>query len=267
MQFKFLVGFWQHRSLIVGFSKRELESRYKGALLGRLWVLINHLSLIAIYTFVFSVVLKTRLKTGQGTLGLDFALWLYCGLLPWLALNEAMSISAKDVVSKATFVKKIVFPVEILPVATVLTALFNMAIGLVMLLIGMVLFGTGLHWTDLLIIPVFVPLFLFMSGLTLFISSLGVYFRDLGQLVGLLSMVWLYATPIMYTSDMIPKNFQALFILNPLVDLVGYFRDALFWGRFPNLWFLLWFLLGSLAMYAIGHYTFKGTKRGFADVL
>ncbi len=267
MEFNFLMGLWHHKRLIINFVKRELESRYKGALLGRGWVLINHVSLIAIYTFVFSVVLKTRLKTGHGTLGLDFALWLYCGLLPWLALNEAMSISSKDIASKVTYVKKLVFPLEILPVVTVITALFNMLIGLVMLLVGMLLFGSGLHWTVLFVLPFFIPLFFFMSGITLFISSLGVYFRDLGQLVGLIAMVWLYATPIMYTSEMIPKSFRAWFQLNPLTQLVAYFRDSLFWGRVPNMWFLAWFMFGSIILYALGYFTFRKIKRGFADVL
>lgn len=267
MDFRFIRGLWTHKRLILDFVKRELESRYKGALLGRGWVLINHLALISIYTFVFSVVLKTRLKTGHGTLGIDFALWLYCGLLPWFTINEVMSVSSRDISSKVMFVKKLVFPLEILPIVTVLAALFNMTIGLLMLVVGSVILGHGLHWTDFYVIPFFIPFFFFSSGIALLVSSLGVYFRDLGQLVGLVSMVWLYATPIMYTSSSIPKAFRGLFFINPLTQFVAYFRDSLFWGRLPNLWFLLWFLIGSLALYGIGYLTFRKIKPGFADVL
>lgn len=267
MEFRLFKGIWTHRTLILNLVRRELNARYKGAILGRAWLFINHLSLIAIYTFVFAGILKTKIHTSHGGLGIDFALWLYCGLLPWLALNEAMGNSVRDIISKVTFVKKLVFPLEALSVVTTVAALYNMLIGLVMLLVGSLVFGNALHWTILFVIPILIPMFFFIYGLSMILASLGVYFRDLGQLIGLILMVWLYTTPILFTSSSIPNNFKFIFQLNILSQIVSYFRDSIFWGRIPNLFFLVIFMGIGLLVYVIGHFVYKKIKIGFSDVM
>ncbi len=267
MEYRLISGMWQHRTLILNLVRRELHARYKGAILGRAWILINHLSLIAIYTFVFAGIFKTRIHTAHGGLGVDFAIWLYCGLLPWLSLNEALGNSVRDIISKVTFVKKLVFPLEALSVVTTLVALYNMVIGLGMLIVGSLVLGDGLHWTILFIIPIFIPMFFFFNGLCLILAALGVYFRDFGQLIGLIMMVWLYATPIMYTSESVPRSFASVINSNILTYIVSYFRDSIFWGRIPDFWFLFVFLAVGLAIYAIGFVVFRKVKIGFADVI
>ncbi|WP_167568670.1 ABC transporter permease [Brevibacillus migulae] len=258
---------WVHRELINNFSKRDIESKYKGSLFGKSWILFHHLSLIAIYTFVFSFILKTKISTNQGVIGTDFALWLYCGLLPWLALNETITTSVRDVISKVNYVKKIVFPLEIFPIVTSIVSLFNMLIGLIMLILGLVVLGNGLHWS-IVYLPLILPALHFLgSGIGFILSSLGVYFRDLGQIIGLVSTVWLYATPVLYTEEMIPEKYMWIFNLNPLTKVVTYFRDTLFWGNNPDLLFLLEFSLFSLVIYFIGFVIFHKLKKGFADVL
>jgi lipopolysaccharide transport system permease protein len=214
-----------NRNLIFDLTRRELESRYKGSFLGRMWIIFNHLSLISIYTFVFGFVFQTRMNTSMGEIGIDFALWLYCGLLPWFFLNESLTITVRDIVSKVNYVKKIVFPLEILPIVTVIVAFINMSIGLLMLFIGLISFGHGVHWINLLYLLIIPPMFLSVAGLSLLISGLGVYFRDLSQLIGLLTMLWMYATPILYNVEMVPEKFSFLFEFNPLSILVEYCRE------------------------------------------
>lgn len=258
---------FKNRNLIIDLTRRELESRYKGSLLGRLWIVFNHLSLITIYTFVFAFVFETRMNTSLGEIGFDFALWLYCGLLPWFFLNESLTISVKDIVSKVNYVKKIVFPLEILPIVTVIVAFINMSIGLLMLLIGLIAFGHGFHWINLLYILIIPPLFLSVAGFSLLISALGVYFRDLAQLVGLLTMLWMYATPILYNIEMVPQKFSFMFEINPLTSIVEYCRDVLFWNKIPDYDFLVFFYFLSILVFITGYKVFIKIKKGFADVL
>lgn len=201
------------------------------------------------------------MNTSLGEIGSDFALWLYCGMLPWFFFNETMTIAVKDIVSKVNYVKKIVFPLEILPITTVIVAFINMLIGLLMLIVGLLIFGHGLHWVNLLYILILPPIVLSVSGFSLIISALGVYFRDLAQLVGLLSMLWMYATPILYNVDMVPDKFDFLFTYNPLHKIVEFCRDVLFWGNLPDFVFLGFFYVGAILIYVLGYIIFNKFKR------
>lgn len=258
---------FNNKDLILDLTKREVENRYKGSFLGRLWIIFNHLSLICIYTFVFGFVFETKMNTSLGEIGLDFALWLYCGMLPWFFLNESLTLTVKDIVSKVNYVKKIVFPLETLPIVTVIVAFMNMIIGLALLFVGLLLFGHTFEWTMLLYLLILPPLVLFVSGLSLIISSLGVYFRDLAQVIGLISMLWMYATPILYNVEMVPDEFLFLSEYNILHKIVEYCRDVLFWNNAPDFTFLLWFYPLSLALYILGFVVFRKLKKGFSDVL
>jgi len=262
--FKVIVS---NKNLIFDLTRRELESRYKGSKLGRLWIAFHHLSMISIYTFVFAFVFKTKVNTDMGEIGVDFALWLYCGLLPWFFLNESLTISVKDIVSKVSYVKKIVFPLEILPIVTVIVAFLNMCIGLLLLVIGLLIFGHGLHLNMLWFLLIIPPILLSVSGLSLITSSLGVFFRDLAQLIGLLTMLWMYATPILYSLDMVPSEFKAVLLANPLTNLVEWIRNILFWNNSPNFSFVAIFYFSSVLLYWIGFQIFEKVKKGFADVL
>jgi len=258
---------YTNRKLIYDLSRREMESRYKGSMLGKLWIIFNHLTLISIYTFVFGFVFQTKMNTSLGEIGLDFALWLYCGMLPWFFLNESLTISVKDIVGKVNYVKKIVFPLEVLPITTVIVAFINMLFGLLILLVCLLAFGHGFHWTNLLYFLIIPPLILTGVGFALVVSTLGVYFRDLAQMVGLLTMLWMYATPILYNAEMVPEKFNFMFKFNLLYKIVEYCRDSLFWSKIPDLIFLIWFYILAILIYFIGYKIFNKFKTGFADVL
>jgi len=258
---------WNNRVLLLDLTKREIESKYKGSLLGKSWILFHHLSLILIYTFVFSFIMQIKLNTNQGELSGDFSIWLYCGLLPWLSINEALTSSVHSITTKTNFVKRIVFPLEILPVMNVLVSFSSLIIGFVLLMVGLIVIGNGLSWTILYIPLIFIPMFFFMSGLSLLFAGLGVYMRDLGQIVGLLSTLWLYATPILYTFDMVPVQYQWIFNFNPLTGIVNFYRDVLFWGVSPDFLFIVVFFLIGLLIYLLGFKVFYKIKKGFADVL
>lgn len=197
----------------------------------------------------------------------NFALWLYCGLLPWFFINESLTISVRDIVSKVNFVKKIAFPLEILPIVSVIIAFINMSIGVLLLLGGTIVFGMGLHLEMLSFILFVPPLFLGVSGLAMIVASMGVYFRDLAQMVGLIMLLWMYATPIMYNADMVPEEFRFLFTYNPLASIVDLMRSAFFWHSDLNFLFLGGFYIGSIVLYMIGFHVFRKLKIGFSDVL
>ncbi|MNG00934.1 ABC-2 type transporter [compost metagenome] len=143
----------------------------------------------------------------------------------------------------------------------------NMLIGMVMLVVGLLIFGHGLHMEMLWVLLTFPALAILVAGVSLCLSSLGVYFRDLAQLIGLLTTLWMYATPILYAEEMVPDYFLPILRSNPLTHLVNFNRDALFWGVTPNLMFLVWFYVVAAIVFIAGFYIFGKLKRGFADVL
>lgn len=252
----------RHRALIVSMVRRDMQGRYRGSVAGAWWTLVQPLLLMIAYYFVFSVVLQVRFGSGQG-----FVFYFLCGMLPWLAFNEAVARSPNIVLEHSNFVKRVIFPLEILPVNLTLTGLATEAFALLIFLAALVAFGPGLHWSALYFPFVLIPQLLLTAGLCWFLAALGVFLRDTGQFMGFLMTVWFFVTPICYPPSALPQNWLWLFEKNPLYTIVGAYRDVFLEHRPPAGYALLALWAVSLVVFWFGHSWFYKVKKSFADLI
>lgn len=259
---------WQYRYLISQMTWRDFGQRYRGSYLGLLWSVINPLLLLLIYTFVFSVVFKARWQPQQENQPLgEFAIILFAGLIPYYFFSEVISRAPGLVIGNPNYVKKVVFPLEILIVVTCGTALFTSLINLGILLSAMLIFLQKIQPTILFLPLAYLPLILLCIGLGWFLASLGVYIRDINLFITLVLQVLLFLSPIFYSINSVPAAFQAILKLNPLTMIVTSFRDLLVFGKmFSITEWAVWTAIGAILAVS-GYAWFLWTKKGFADVL
>ena len=257
---------WNQRTLILRLARREIEARYRGSVLGIAWSLIVPLILLAVYTFVFSIVFKARWDMpieGKGV----FALVLFTGLILFNVLAECVTRAPSLMLNNPSYIKKVVFPLETFAWVTIVVALFNAAVSSAALLIGYVVL-VGLPPVSALTFPLMaIPLVLLALGLTWFLSSVGVYLRDMQQFVPVLVTIAMFMSPIFYPKEALPAAAQAVTELNPLAIVIEEARGTLFRGEFPN-WTVLtlhFFLAWVVAW--LGFMWFNKTRKGFADVV
>lgn len=257
---------WRNRNLIKSLVKREVIGRYRGSVLGILWSFFNPVLMLAVYTFVFSVVFKARWNAGSES-RTEFALVLFAGLMVFNLFSECVTRAPSLILSNTNFVKKVVFPLEILPWVSLGSALFHSLISLVVWLLFYVVFFGAPPITGLLLPAMVIPLIAFTMGVSWFLASLGVYLRDISQVIGILTTVLMFLSPIFYPISSLPENFQELFQLNPLTPTIEMVRDVLIWGNWPN--WRIWgaSLVVALLVAFMGFAWFQKTRKGFADVL
>jgi lipopolysaccharide transport system permease protein len=237
---------WHHRDLIRQFTRREIEGRYRGSFLGMFWSFINPLVMLAIYTFVFGIVFQARWSdTDTGSLS-EFALILFCGLTAFNVFGECIGRAAIIVVGVPNYVKKVVFPLEILPVSVLGSALFHSLVSLAILLVANLLITGTLQWTLILLPIIVLPLLFLCLGLMWFLASLGVFVRDITYTVALVVQVLFFLTPIFYKLEKIPEPLQTFIRFNPLASIVENVRRAVM---------------------LLGYAWFMKTKKAFADVI
>lgn len=255
-----------NRGLVLALAAREIAARYRGALLGLAWALVQPIFMLAIYTFVFSEVFKARWPGGSGS-RTEFALVLFSGLLVFNLFSEVFNRAPTLIVGNANYVKKVVFPLEVLPWVSVLTAMFSLAVNLVVWLL-FYLVSTGLPPVTALLAPVvMLPMVLFMTGVAWLLSALGVFLRDTAQITAIITTAVMFLTPIFYPIDAIPASLRPFLNINPLAPIVAQMRDVLIWGKGldPVLYPIC--LLVSALVFVAGFAFFQRTRRGFADVL
>jgi lipopolysaccharide transport system permease protein len=251
--------------LVLSLARRELAARYKGSVLGIVWAVLTPVVMIAIFTFIFAGLFRARF--GASGSGWDYALYLFCGLLPWTAFQESLQLSSTTIVSHANLVKRVVFPLETLPVAQALAALGNQMFGTIALLMGILLIRHELHAT-LLWLPVLVlPQLLATLGAAWLLASLGVFLRDIVQGITLLLMAWMYLTPIIYPESIVPERFRPFINLNPFTPLVRSYRRIMLEGAGPDWHGLAYFTLFALITFIFGYWWFARTRKNFADVI
>lgn len=257
---------WHNRSLIVQMAKREVLGRYRGSVMGLFWSFFNPLFMLLVYTFVFSVVFKARWGEGSDS-RTEFALVLFAGLIIFNVFSECVIRAPNLILSNVNYVKKVIFPLEILPFVTLLSALFHCAISLgVWLVAYMVLFGIP-HATIFYIPLVILPLSMLILGLSWALASFGVYLRDVSQLVGIITTVLMFLSPIFYPITMLPEHYRAFLYFNPLVPVIEQTREVLYWGRMPNFLMLGIYWIATVVIGWLGFAWFQKTRKGFADVL
>lgn len=259
---------WQlpgRAELIFSLAKRDLLARYKGSVLGILWALLTPVVMIAIFTFIFAGVFGARF--GPNHTNWDYALYLFCGLVPWTAFQDTVQLSANAIVSRANLVKRVVFPLETLPVAQAFSSLGNQLFATVALLLAAAIARHRVPVTVLWFPLVLIPQLLLTLGAAWLIASLGVFLRDIVQGVSLLLMAWMYLTPIIYPESMVPERFQRFINLNPFTPLVRSYRRIFLDGLAPDWRGLAYFTAVAIVVFIFGYWWFARTRKNFADVI
>jgi lipopolysaccharide transport system permease protein len=257
---------WRHQHLVKTLIRREVIGRYRGSVLGILWSFFNPVFMLIVYTFVFSVVFKARWN-GGGDSKMEFALILFAGLMVFNLFSECVNRAPGLILSNVNYVKKVVFPLEILPVVSFGAASFHTAISFGVWLLFFLVF-LGLPPITALLLPIIIlPLTLLTLGLSWFLASLGVYLRDVGQFIGIATTALLFLSPIFYPVSELPEKYQTLLLLNPLTPIIEEVRDILIWGKTPDWFFLVGNFLASSVIAWLGFAWFQKTRKGFADVL
>lgn len=258
---------WRQRDLIRQFTQREVEGRYKGSFLGLFWSFVNPLVLLLIYTFIFGVVFKARWPNAQTDSLSEFALTLFCGLIAFTIFSECVSRAPSLIVGVPSYVKKVVFPLEILPVSLLGSAIFHALVSLAILIVANLVVIGAFQWTIVLLPLVALPLVFLSLGFSWFLASLGVFIRDVGYTVALIVQVLFLMTPIFYPIENLPEPLQSIIRLNPLSSIVENFRRVLLWGWMPSWTGLGFWLLATGTLMVLGYAWFMKTKKAFADVV
>lgn len=259
--------YWRNRGLIRQMTRRDVAGRYRGSIMGLAWSFFNPVLMLTVYTFVFSFVLKVRWAGGGDGSSAEFAIILFVGMIVHGLFAECVNRAPGLILAHGNFVKKVVFPLEILPFIAMGSTLFHTAISLAVLLMFYFVLHTHIHWTIILLPLTLSPLIAITLGVTWVLASLGVFVRDIGQSIGIFTTVLLFLSPVFYPLSSLPAEYQFWLHLNPLTFMIEEARDVLLWGRLPD-----WVGLGSYAGISlvvawIGFWWFQKTRRGFADVI
>jgi len=256
---------WRNRKLIRSMVRRDILSRYKGSFFGALWTFLNPLLLMATYAFVFGVVLKTRF--GADASGVGYVLYFLAGMLPWLAFSEAVGRSTYVILEHRNFVKKLVFPLETLPVNLVISGAVTEAFGLAIFLAGLLAARHAIPgsvvWLPLLI----VPQLLLTLGLCWFLAALGIFVRDLATVMTFILTLWFFLTPICYPEANLPASAMRVLSFNPIFVLVRAYRAIFLQNHAPDLGPMAVLWVVSIAVAVFGHAWFYRLRRSFADVI
>jgi len=259
------LSLWHHRSLVIELTKREFSGKYRGSFAGLAWSFVQPLFMLAVYTIAFGVILQARWGFSGSTI--EYALMLFAGLIVFNAFSEVLIKSPTRITDNPNFVKKIVFPLELLPVVTVVTALVHALIGIGIWVLGY-LFLIGMPKSTLLVFPLVLGCFLpLLLGLGWLLSSVGVLVKDINQLTGMLSHTLLFLSPIFYSIEAAPPILQTTLMLNPLTFIIEQLRLVLFYGQTPSLRSLvLYFVLASVFA-LVSYIVFKRLRASFADMV
>lgn len=257
----------QHRYLIYQMTMREVAGRYKGSILGLLWSFINPILMLAVYTFVFAVVFKAKWGIDTGESNTSYAVALFVGLIVHGLLAEALNRSPTLIISNVNYVKKVIFPLEILPVVSFSAALIHSLISLFILLIALYLLNNFLYWTVILVPVVLLPLGIMTLGFAWVLASLGVYISDIEHTIRIITTVLLFLSPVFFPLSALPEEYHIYIMANPLTFIIEQAREVLIWGNQPDWVGLSIYSLVSMCIFWVGYAWFQKTRKGFADVL
>lgn len=260
-----LKSLWFNRQLIMQLIKREIIGRYKGSVIGVAWSFFYPILMLVVYTFVFSVIFKSRWGGDESkTL---FAVIIFTGMIVLNLFTEVLNRAPTLITSNTNYVKKIVFPVEVIPVVALGVALFHALISLIVVLIAFIVFNGFLHWTAIFSPIVMLPLILITLSFAWLLASLGVYLRDIGQTVSILTMALMFLSPIFYPITVVPESFRPYILANPLTFIIEQMREVIVWGHTPNWLGLAMYCMVATSLLWLSFALFQKMRRGFADVL
>lgn len=249
-----------YRQMIFSLVKRELRGKYKGSVLGFAWTFINPLLQLIVYTLVFSKILNSGIE--------DYYLFLFVALIPWLFFSSCVSSGCGCIRTQGNLIKKIYFPRVIIPLSFVISQFINMCFSFIVVFIVLIVTGKGLNFHCLIYLPLIMLIeFIIVLGLTLLLSALTVFFRDLEHFIPIITMAWQYLTPIVYDVNIIPKKYLSLFRLNPMTPIIIAYRDILYYQTIPNLETIFSAALFGLVSIVFGYFIFNRLQRHFVEEL
>ena len=250
---------YAYRTMIYSLVKRDLKGRYKGSVLGFLWTFINPLFQLLIYTFVFSIVMRSGIE--------DYYMFLFVALIPWIFFATSLSGGSTCITSQKNMVQKIYFPREVLPISFVISQFVNMLLSFIVIFAVMFIMGYKFNPLAILcLIPVMITEFILALGFTFILSAVTVYFQDMQFIMGIITMAWQFLSPVMYPLERVPERFQTLYMyINPMAPIITAYRDILYYGKVPALITLLTALGMGMALFAIGWFTFDRMQRHFVE--
>lgn len=262
-----LLSIWVHRHLISQMTKREVIGRYKGSVMGILWSFASPILLLVIYTLVFSVVFKARWGTGEPGSKSEFAILLFTGMIIHSLFAETLMRAPLLILQNVSYVKKVVFPLEILPIVAMGTSFFHAVVSVGVLLVAQFIVHGAVPWTVIFLPAIVAPLIVLSLGIAWILASLGVYLRDVAHPIGLLMTLLLFASPVFYPISALPPDFQSWLMLNPLTFIIEQARGILIYGSLPDAKGLLLYCAIALVVAWAGYCWFQKTRKGFANVL
>jgi ABC-2 type transport system permease protein len=257
---KFFRELWDYREMIFSLTRRDIKSRYKGSVLGFFWMFLNPLLQLCVYTIVFSTIMRAGIE--------KFYLFMFVALVPWLFFGECLTSGSRVIFSQQDMVKKIYFPRDVLPISFTLSQFVNMLLSFIVIFVVVFFSGISIDPVALLYLPLIMIIeFVLGLGVVYITSALAVYFRDLQYIMGIVSMAWMYLTPVIYSVDMVPEKYIRLFYLNPMTSIVVAYRDILYYGRSPQLSTLANAVVMGVGILLIGRFVFSKLQRHFVEEL
>lgn len=258
--FNRLKELYLYREMIFSLVKRDLKGRYKGSALGFLWTFLNPLLQLAVYTMVFSVIMRAGIK--------DYYLFLFVALVPWIFFSTSLSGGASCIWAQQDMVKKIYFPREVLPVSYITSQFVNMLLSFIVIFGVLIFSGHAINLIAILYLPIIMVVeFVLALGVAMLTSAITVYFRDMEYILGIVAMAWQFLTPVMYAIDMAPEKVRFIFHLNPMTPVIEAYRDILYYGRVPELNTLFSALIIGVMVLVTGWFTFHRLQKHFVEEL
>jgi len=256
-----------YRHLLYALIAREIQLRYRGSGLGLFWAVITPVLLMLVYYFVFSLVFQVKLPQLYDGRDVPFAGFIFSGLIVYFLFAEILTRGPTLIHENINYVKKVVFPIEIIPVVVVAASAFNFLISCVVLTLFLVAFGGGITPTILLAPLVILPFVLFLCGVAWFTSAISVYVKDVAYVAGFIATAMMFLSPVFYSLEAVPENFQRIMMLNPLTYYIEGFRSCVIGGVVPDTKFFVVAYAAGTVTCALGYAFFQKVRRGFADVL
>jgi lipopolysaccharide transport system permease protein len=253
------------RQLLIDLVTREIQSRYRGTVLGFAWLVVYPVLMMCVYSLVFGGVFKSR-WSNQGSMG-EFVIMLFCGLIVFTVFSEVANRAPGVITGNPNYVKKVVFPLELLPLVSLGVAMFNALISFVILCLLILVVNLGIPATAVFAPLVMLPLLLMIAGVSWGLAALGVFFRDLGQMVGIITSMMLFLSPVFFAVSSAPEAAQWLLNFNPMTYPIEEMRHVLILGQFPDWAYLGLYLVAALAVAWAGLWMFQRSRPAFADVL
>jgi len=251
---------YDYRQMIFSLVRKDLRGRYKGSVLGFLWTFINPLLQLAVYTIVFSYILPTAID--------KYYLYLFVGLIPWIFFSSSINGGSSSIVAQKDLIKKIYFPRQVIPISYVTSCFVNMLLSFIVIFIVVLISGVGFNPLALLCLPLIMLVeYILALGMAMLSSAITVYFRDLEHILGILTMAWMYMTPIMYDKSIVPKQLVPIFNLNPMTHVIECYRAVLYDKNIPDLESLLSSLALGIFFLVLGFLVFQKLQKHFAEEL